>query len=100
MLTSELSDARHHLRVASGILDGFRSRPNEPRWLITQAEQRVLQAIDWVWQAQCRAVLDVEDEKMDEPWVRRFVNQVDWGASVPVVGISGIKGVIRVKKPA
>lgn len=99
-MTPELNNARAYLRTAQDILAHWRSQPNAAQWLITQAEQRVLGSLEWVWQAQCRAVLNVDDECMNEPWVRRFVNQIDWAASGPTPHIPGIKGMIRVKEPA
>lgn len=54
-MTPELIQARAYLREAQEILGHWRRHPSAPRWLITYAEQRVLGALDLVWQEQCRA---------------------------------------------
>lgn len=80
--STKLNEARLYLRMAQEILENWRGVSGAPRWLVAQAEQRVLAALDMVWREQCRAVFEDRDDGFFETdKCRRFVNNVDWDAS-------------------
>ena len=79
MALTELDRARAHLKGCQDNL--YRHRRVRSRWQIV-FERHVLEALDYLWQAQCREVFeDHNDGWFETASCARLVNNVDWEAS-------------------